>query len=210
MYIVTGKNVHWVQMQLEDSSGKYKVKFIDLRYKRGRILFNEIFHRDKSTQVHPGKIEVKGNPQTNLEDYGWIISKKRKGSGSSSFRLPYRRQVRQVSPEEYMEGKLTWAEIEALQHYSTANGYLKDLFLLNDFENRYIPALANNPAKPLRGLLFFFVFDRVAPPSYTVVETGLSCLEETVMVVFLVWLSCLEWFSVNVFLVLENIPEIDF
>ena len=32
-----------------------------------------------------------------------------------------------------MEGKLSWAEIEALRNFKTSKGYLKDLFLLNDF-----------------------------------------------------------------------------
>jgi len=134
MLIVTGKKEYWVQPQLEDYSGKFKVKFIDLRYKQGRILFEQIFHREKSTQGEEVKKEVTGPSQTNLETFGWILSQKPAKSGSRSFRLPYQRQVHQVGPDEFMAGKLPWAEIEALQHYSTATGYLKDLFLLNNFQ----------------------------------------------------------------------------
>jgi len=32
-----------------------------------------------------------------------------------------------------MAGKLTWAEIEALRNFEISDGYLKDLFLLNNF-----------------------------------------------------------------------------
>lgn len=55
-------------------------------------------------------------------------------STPSSFRLPYRHQVRRVGPDAFMAGTLSWGEIEAFQHYSTATGYLKDLFLLNNFQ----------------------------------------------------------------------------
>ncbi len=32
-----------------------------------------------------------------------------------------------------MTRKLAWVEIEALRNFESSNGYLKDLFLLNDF-----------------------------------------------------------------------------
>jgi len=38
-----------------------------------------------------------------------------------------------VQPHEFLEEKLSWAEIEALRNFKTSEGYLKDLFLLNDF-----------------------------------------------------------------------------
>ncbi|MHA1312246.1 MAG: hypothetical protein ACTSQO_15125 [Candidatus Helarchaeota archaeon] len=59
--------------------------------------------------------------------------KKKRISVSSPFKLPYRTKVQVVQPGEFIAGKLAWAEIEALRNFGSSNGYLKDLFLLNDF-----------------------------------------------------------------------------
>ncbi|MHA1381985.1 MAG: hypothetical protein ACTSRG_26740, partial [Candidatus Helarchaeota archaeon] len=127
------KGERWVQMQLNDYFGKVKVKFIDLHNKRGRILFVKIFVQDKHTVIEDKKKEVNKSYQKTLEDFGFKQLKKRVLSGSNSFKLPYRKKIRASQPHEFMEGKLFWAEIEALRNFKTLKGYLKDLFLLNDF-----------------------------------------------------------------------------
>ncbi|MHA1300527.1 MAG: hypothetical protein ACTSO9_14000 [Candidatus Helarchaeota archaeon] len=120
-------------MQIEDYFGKIKVKFFDLHNKRGRDQFAKTFAQQTRTVIHDEEKDVNEYHQKILEDFGFKILKNNKASGSSSFKLPYRQKIRVVQPEEFMEGTLSWAEVEALRNFKSSKGYLKDLFLLNDF-----------------------------------------------------------------------------
>lgn len=133
MYIIIERKRHYVQKRITDYLGKFNVKIIDLRYKRGRILFNKILHRAKSTQRKEKKKEGIDPYQRELKDFCFLIAESSEPPAASSFKLPYRQKVRRVGPEEFLEGKLPWAEIEALRNFETSNGYFKDLFLLNNF-----------------------------------------------------------------------------
>jgi len=133
MFIIIERRKPWVQMQIKDYFGKIKIKFINLRNKRGRDQFATIFARNKCTVQKDERKKGKKSHQKTLEDFGLIPSKKHASSGSSSFKLPYRTTVRVVQPEDFMEGNLTWAEIEALRSFKSSDGYLKDLFILNNF-----------------------------------------------------------------------------
>lgn len=133
MFIIIEKGKRWVQMQVEDYLGKIKVKFIDLHNKHGRIQFAKIFCKNKRTETEEEEEEENKSYQKILEDFGFKQLKKSTLSGTSSFRLPYRKEISVVQPDEFTEGKLSWAEIEALRRYKNSDGYLKDLFILNDF-----------------------------------------------------------------------------
>jgi len=134
MYIIIRKKGFFIQQQITDYFGIPSFKIIDLREKSGQILYAQIFGSKQRIKTNKENKESLKRIQKRLDEFFRPISNPKTRRTPSMFKLPYRKNVRVVGPAEFMEGKLTWAEIEAFKNFQTSNGYLKDLFILNDFQ----------------------------------------------------------------------------
>ena len=76
MYIIIEKREYYKQMEIPDYCGRERVKIIDKRYKRGRILFAKIFHRHKSPGKRRGRKVIRDPNKRKLGDFGFTPSPK--------------------------------------------------------------------------------------------------------------------------------------
>ncbi|MBD3227275.1 MAG: hypothetical protein GF329_03725 [Candidatus Lokiarchaeota archaeon] len=119
-------------MQLDDYFWTSTIIIIDLRRKRGRILFDKTFKNKKRSRRSNKQKDKLNENKKKLDDFISFDCKNKEKKENNSVKLPYRYKVWRVSPEEFMDGKLSEAEIQALRNYLGSDGYLKDLFLLNN------------------------------------------------------------------------------
>ena len=114
MFIIVKKSGYYKIMQLDDYFWTSTIIIIDLRRKRGRILFDKIFKRKKrSTCVNKQKDKLNKN-QKKLDDFISFDCKKKENKSKNCLKMPYHKKVKVLSPDEFMSGKLSWAEIQAL------------------------------------------------------------------------------------------------
>ena len=128
MYLAIWKKKEICQMQMTDYVGDFKVIFFDMSDSNHRRYYKLILNGVgiKRRIKHP-KSDYILKGQTLLDHYFELKPKYE----LKSFKMPYRQKIDFPEiPTPFCKS----LECRALQRYSSANGYLKNIFQLNSME----------------------------------------------------------------------------